>query len=380
MIRLLKECRSDKAERSGSASKPRSLAVPFGFLPPSYAESFSAAAIIHIFYEELSQEILAYANNLPRGTDLYISTVSEQKAERIEQVFERYKFGRCEIKIVPNRGRDIAPKLVAFREVYESYEFVLHLHSKKSAHEHRLDRWRPYLYETLCGSREQIRDVLGLFRHLPNLGMIFAEHYEYTRPYLTWGDSFGPAERLCRRMGHELTPDHPLEFPAGSMFWARTAALRPLLDLGLSEQDFPEEMGQTDGTLAHAIERLYAIACELAGFDWLKIARPELLTKTATILPVSSVQAIDRFIADGLVRLTSGAAFEPIAGEGVVEPTSALATLAAQHEAWSTAAEKFGLWTKAPSLRWGPGRVRNDVAAGGDTLGRVLPTQERKSS
>ena len=50
------------------------------------------------------------------------------------------------------------------------------------------------------------------------------------------------------------------------MSWARSAALRPLLDLGLTFDDFPDEKSQTNGTMAHAIERLFLFVCERAGF------------------------------------------------------------------------------------------------------------------
>lgn len=36
-------------------------------------------------------------------------------------------------------------------------------------------------------------------------------------------------------------------------------AMAPLFNLDLSWDDFPEEKGQSDGTIAHAIERLLGI-------------------------------------------------------------------------------------------------------------------------
>jgi lipopolysaccharide biosynthesis protein len=57
-------------------------------------------------------------------------------------------------------------------------------------------------------------------------------------------------------MGFDLSRVTSLDFPSGSMFWARPDALRPILDLGLTLDEFPEEAGQVDGTVAHAIERL----------------------------------------------------------------------------------------------------------------------------
>jgi lipopolysaccharide biosynthesis protein len=44
------------------------------------------------------------------------------------------------------------------------------------------------------------------------------------------------------------------------MFWVRLDALRPLLDAHLGEDEFETEQGQVDGTLAHAIERVFALS------------------------------------------------------------------------------------------------------------------------
>ena len=81
------------------------------------------------------------------------------------------------------------------------------------------------------------------------------------------------------------------------MFWARSAALQPLLDLNLSFEDFPDESGRIDGTLAHAIEHLYYFVCERAGFRWIKIAQPELFGDTPAIVLINSPTALDRFLA-----------------------------------------------------------------------------------
>jgi hypothetical protein len=88
------------------------------------------------------------------------------------------------------------------------------------------------------------------------------------------------------------------------MFWARAAALRPLLELGLSFSDFPPETAQTDGTLGHAIERLYLYACERAGFGWLKLANPALYIDTRTMVEITSPTVLGQYVMKHSVRLS----------------------------------------------------------------------------
>lgn len=64
----------------------------------------------------------------------------------------------------------------------------------------------------------------------------------------------------------DFDPASPCIFPAGSMFWFRPKALSTLIDFDFSMEEFPEEKGQTDGTLAHAIERGLLFVVEHNGY------------------------------------------------------------------------------------------------------------------
>jgi FMN phosphatase YigB (HAD superfamily) len=50
------------------------------------------------------------------------------------------------------------------------------------------------------------------------------------------------------------------------MFWARVDALRPLFEAGITAEDFEEEPAGTDGTLAHAVERVIDITARDRGY------------------------------------------------------------------------------------------------------------------
>jgi len=251
------------------------------------------AVIVHIFYVEYAEEILKYINNIPVTADLFISTDTAHKKKQLEEIFLSYDGGSKEFRVTPNKGRDIGPKLVGFSNVYENYEYFLHIHSKRSPHGgDGLKEWRVYLLDHLLGSVEIINSNLALLSH-PSIGMVFAQHLFGIRGVLNWGYDFDFAKNLLARAGIVLNKGKFLEFPSGSMFWARSAALKKLFDLNLNFDDFEEEAGKIDGTLAHAIERSYLFFVESAGFKWAKISLPKNYPLQKTLLPVHLLEDID---------------------------------------------------------------------------------------
>ena len=294
-----KSADGNRARRACGPLDDSALAVPFGRAFPGPKLDHAVGVIVHVYYPDLAEEMRDYLENIPGSVDVYISTDTDAKRDDIQRVFSGWTKGRSEVRLAPNRGRDVAPKLITFKDVYDRHPFVLHLHSKKSPHDSSLKMWRFYTCENLIGDEAIASSILGLLERSPDIGMVAPQHYFGVKNLIGWAGNLAIAQPLGRRMGVEIDPASPLDFPSGSMFWARSAALKPLLDLNLSFDDFAPEGGQADGTLAHAIERLYFYSCELAGLKWVKVCRPELAhERECTLVRVSSEGELIAFMKE----------------------------------------------------------------------------------
>lgn len=225
----------------------------------------------HIFYPDLAAEILAHLSNIPGSVDVLISTDAAAKAAAISGVFGAWRKGVVEVAVVPNRGRDIGPRLTYFRDHHRRYDLVLYLHTKRGQNVVDGDAWRQYLYLNLVGSVAVVETILAAFAQEKRLGVVFPPHWGPVAPFIDWGGNVEHGTMLARRMGLPGLDGVKAEFPSGSMFWARAAALEPLLGLKLEIDAFEPELGQVDTTLAHAVERMFLLSCRRAGYRWRNI-------------------------------------------------------------------------------------------------------------
>lgn len=268
--------------------KDFALKVPLNYNAPPV--KFKVAAVVHIFYPELANELKRLLMNIPCAVDVFISTTDADKKSVIEQAFSDFDKGNVTIKVFENRGRDIAASFVGFKEIYKRYEVCVHIHSKKSPHaKSRLAGWREHLYKNLLGSPEIVSGILKILSD-KRVGLVFPQYFNPIRVSINWGENYLGTKKFLHGLGVEMDNRHLIEFPAGSMFWFKPKALAPLLESGLTFDDFPEECGQVDGTIAHAIERAFLFIVETAGFAWVKVTNDD---KKFSITPVlkSTTQA-----------------------------------------------------------------------------------------
>ncbi|WP_244540177.1 rhamnan synthesis F family protein [Kaistia soli] len=219
----------------------------------------------HFHYPELLPEFVERLSRSRTRCDLLITTTSDERQDELERSLATLDVTGTVI-VVPNQGRDIGPFLSAFpREKIFSYDLIGHFHGKRSLHSATSmgEVWRTFLWEHLVGGEFPMMDEIArAFESDPQLGLVFAED-----PYLwDWNDNRGIAEDIAARMGIKLR--NHFDFPIGTMFWARPAALAPLFDLGLKWDDYPLEPVPIDGTLLHVLERMLPFATKKAGYDY----------------------------------------------------------------------------------------------------------------
>ena len=88
-------------------------------------------------------------------------------------------------------------------------------------------------------------------------------------PEVSQGENVKKLRSLLRFFDINIGYKDAIDFPVGSMFWARREALLPLLDIGLTFEDFEAtDPKMRDGTLAHAVERSIFFSCYKAGLSW----------------------------------------------------------------------------------------------------------------
>lgn len=227
------------------------------------ADNDSPCAVIHAWYPDVFNEILAALQATGIEWRLHVTTTAPKRGQ-VEAALGAFGM-TARIHVGDNKGRDVLPFLrVAAQLADEGEQVVLKLHTKRSPHRQDGDRWRRELVEGLV-SKHRADGILRGFRSDPALGIVALQGHMQPLSYY-WGMNRENVSYLAARLGMDQPTSESDLFPSGSMFWARLDALRPLLDAHLEDWEFEEEGGQIDGTLAHAIERVIGLCARQSGF------------------------------------------------------------------------------------------------------------------
>ncbi len=227
--------------------------------PARLLAGMKVAVVVHLFYSDLWDEIAGWLQNIPVDFDLFV-TIPRENADDLRALVLR-NYARAQLIEVPNVGRDIAAFFTILpRVLAANYTVLCKLHSKKgSTHS---QAWRDLLLRGLLANKMLVTRILQAFAQEPDLALVGPrEAYRFGPDQMA--ENHQKVEELtsCLFSGRSV-PRH-WGFFAGTMFWARPAFFRSLVQTREQTFSFESDNTLSDGQLAHAWERMFGITAAL---------------------------------------------------------------------------------------------------------------------
>ena len=249
--------------------------VPKDCVEKPYQYKKKVAAILHIYYGDMIEQIADYCTNFPAATHFYITTIHDEEKTLIEKAFQERNLN-YECVTRPNVGVAMSTLWVTYADIVTSgeYEYICYFHDKKSPYNQfsiKGEQFATRCYENLFGTKAVVKNIINLFEENPRLGIAGAPmvyHGEYfCVAYRSWAGNFDNTVEIAKKLDLHvnINPEIMPVAPYGDMFWFRSAALKKAIGHGLDYKDFDVPYA-IDFTMMHAIERIYGYAAQDSGY------------------------------------------------------------------------------------------------------------------
>lgn len=232
------------------------------------------ALVLHFYFEDLAEYCLHYAKSMPKEADIYVTVGNEKKKKLIEETFSVLE-NKVEVILIGNRGRDVSALLVGTKEFIMNYDYVCFVHDKKVTQllPETIGAGFSYkCFENLLPTKAFVENVIQTFEEHPRAGLLTPPPPNHGDYYITlgleWGKNFEITQNLAKKLGLTvpISEDKEPIAPLGTMFWFRPRAMKLLFEQNWEYKDFPPEPNEIDGTLLHAIERIYSYVVQQEGY------------------------------------------------------------------------------------------------------------------
>jgi glycosyltransferase involved in cell wall biosynthesis len=234
-----------------------------------------AALHIHVTSMDVLENILNMVGFNSLRPDIFV-TSNDPSIEPILQA-EHSKRGLTlkDHLIVPRRGRDLAAFLLAFlNRIGDSYEICGHVHT---SYQYGLANSSPGLYQQFLlfnmvgiSCYKMIDLIAAKFSQDHSLGLVFPADpvcFDSKASQRT-------VQALAKRLQIPTAPQW-FDYPAGSMFWVRTKAMRCYQQLNLNWNDYPSDLLNQRELFVDAIQRTMPLVIENAGLKIVQTYLPE---------------------------------------------------------------------------------------------------------
>lgn len=234
------------------------------FLP-----EIKAALHIHVYYPDLLTKVIRALETNHTKPALFISLAKGVEGTNVNRVITSYSSQGEVILLGKNIGRDLGPFFSHLpTSFFSDFQVTGHLHTKKSEAHSKLRGvagWFDFCVGNMLGTSDSpgmLDRTLEAFASDERLGIVYPDDPNV----MGWTENYQAAIQLLD--ASKLPGEEELfDFPIGSFFFARPHALKPLLELRLTDKDYPEEPVPYDGTSLHALERLIGVVPKQMGYE-----------------------------------------------------------------------------------------------------------------
>ena len=237
--------------------------------PAAPCPDLRVALHVHAYFPDGLADLVRRLNLNTTRPDLFVSIRAGGDDRPVRECLAAYSGRIVELEPVPNRGRDIGPLLTQFgARLVSDYDVIGHVHLKQSRElrdREAVARWVEFLMENTVGgarSGAAMDAILAAMHDDPGTAIAYADDPNI----LGWGKNLSHAQAIGDRLGHGSLPE-TITFPVGTMFWMRSRLLQRFVDLALDWSDYPAEPVAYDGSMLHAIERLFGVLPGLEGMS-----------------------------------------------------------------------------------------------------------------
>ena len=217
---------------------------------------YQVGVIIHAHFIDVLESLITPLSQISNLKRIFVTYNNPNFETEIRNLISQYLSPHVELTLLlfENRGRDVLPFLRVLKYIDsnpdQKCEVYLKLHTKKSTHLRNGGAWRDGLVSELVPPN--VDELTQYVASNSNLG--FVAPLRWTVGSESLGRNRKKVKLLMRRGGFKARTK--LVFPAGTMFWFNSNLIELLKPIDFQYEEFETEMGQLDGTTAHAFERI----------------------------------------------------------------------------------------------------------------------------
>lgn len=191
--------------------------------------------VVHLHYLEVWRE-LARSISIIDPTELLITTTNLADAKRL--VLSDFPGAR--IYELDNRGRDIYPLIYLSKlGLFDENAVVWKLHSKRSLHTLRGDKWREELIDSIARDQMRVNTIVSMVEN-SEASIMGAKKYLTDLNHANFIEHKSLFQDWCRQAGVTMN-DQSISYIAGTIFACDSRVLAQIKNISLNEDNFMVE-------------------------------------------------------------------------------------------------------------------------------------------